>query len=78
MSPDCMDQALIQNGWSTQAEIVNMKEGNKKMLLYSKISFHFASDYHTQTPDRATVWVPAPQGDAIKQTGDVQGYYEQK
>ena len=47
MTPDCMDQALIQNGWSTQAEILNMKEGNKKMLLYSKISFHFASDYHT-------------------------------
>ena len=45
---DCVDQALVNNGWSSASDLTNMSSAEKKTLLVSKLSFYYDGEIHSE------------------------------
>ena len=45
---DCVDQALVNNGWSSSFDLTNMSSAEKKTLLVSKLSFYYDGEIHSE------------------------------
>ena len=45
---DCVDQALVNNGWSSLFDLTNMSSAEKKTLLVSKLSFYYDGEIHSE------------------------------
>ena len=45
---NCVDEALVNNGWSSSFDLTNMSSAEKKTLLVSKLSFYYDGEIHTE------------------------------
>ena len=45
---DCVDQALVNNGWTSASDLTSMSSAEKKKLLVSKLSFHYDGEIHSE------------------------------